>query len=121
MTKPKACVTRSAFDAQASALEGELKVRLDNIEPIGTPPSGTDVWDKGLPIDSKLVVTELRPVVKERLGAPFPLKFVRKGGYNSPDELIRHLMPQLRKWCPADAPTQNETSRNGTMSVPVAL
>jgi len=116
-TKP--CITRSVFVAQEAALRSELKDRLDAIEPIGTPAANTDVWDKVPPMASKLVVTELRPVVKERLGALFPLKFVRKGGYESPEEVLDHLMPQLRKWCPAKAAMHSEGSANGTQVSPV--
>lgn len=113
MTKKEPCVTRSAFDAQAAALRSELKARLEAVEPIGATPPGTDVWDKILTMGSKLVVTELRPVVKERLGAPFPLKFVKKGGYETPEDVVEHLMPQLRNWCPPDVVTHAEGSANG--------
>ena len=119
MTKKKPYMTRSAFDAQEAALRSELKARLDAVEPIGTPPAGTDVWDKVLPMGSKLVVIELRPGVKERLGALFPLKFVRKGGYESPEEVLEHLMPQLRKWCPAEVAMHAEGSANGAKRGPV--
>ena len=117
--KKKPCMTRSAFDAQAPALRSELKGRLEAVEQIGTPPAGTDVWDKVLPMGSKVVVIELRPVVKERLGALFPLKFVRKGGYESPEEVLEHLMPQLRNWCQAEVAIHAEGSANGATAGPV--
>lgn len=119
MTNKKPCIARSAFDAQEAELRSELKALLDAVEPIGEPPAGTDVWDKVLPMGSKLVVTELRPVVKKHLGALFPLKFVRKGGYESPEEVLEHLMPQLRKWCPAEVATHAEGSANGATAGPV--
>lgn len=120
MTMKKPWMTRSVFDTQASALRGELKARLDAVEPIGIPPpNGKDVWDQVLPVGSKLVVTELRPVVKQRLGAPFPLKFVQKGGYESADQVLDHLMPQLRQWCPADVAMHSEGSANGAVAASV--
>ena len=119
MKKNYPCITRSAFDAQESALRTKLKARLDAVEPIGTPPADTDVWDKVLPFDSKLVVTELRPVVKAHLGASFPVKFVQKGGYESPEKVLQHLMPQLRKWCPANVAVPIEASANRATAAPV--
>lgn len=119
MTRRIPCIKRSGFDARESTIRSELKARLDAVKPIGTPPAGTDVWDQVLPIGSKLVVTELRPVVREHLGALFPLKFVRNGGYESPEEVLEHLIPQLRKWCPADAAMHIEGSANGTVAAPV--
>ena len=112
VTRKKPSVTRSAFDAQQPRLRSDLKARLDAVEPIGAPPVGTDVWSQVVPIDSKLVVTELRPLIKERLGALFPLKFVRKGGYESSEEAIEDLMPQLRRWCPPDVALSIERSAN---------
>ena len=105
MTVAKPTKTRSAFGAEESALRSEIKRRLEAVEPIGVPDGDTDVWDRVAPIDSKLVVTELRPLVKERLGGLFPLRFVRKGGYDSVDEAVDHLLPQLRQWCPPEAPS----------------
>ena len=104
--RKKPSKTRSAFDAEEPGLRRALKARLDAIEPIGSAPDGADVWDRVVPIDSKLVVTELRPLVKDRLGALFPLNFVRKGGYQSVDEALEHLMPQLQTWCPASVPNR---------------
>lgn len=118
MAKKKPCLTRSEFDAQEKALRSKLRARLDDVEPIGTPAGESDVWDKVLPIDSKLVATELRPVVKELLGALFPLKFIKKGGYQSPDDVLNHLLPQLRKWCPAGVETDIEGTANGTGAGP---
>ena len=120
MTREKPSVTRSGFDAQEPRLRSELKGRLDAVEPIGDRPDGTDVWTGVVPIDSKLVVTELRPLVKERLGALFPLKFVRKGGYESSQEAIEDLIPQLRKWCPPDVAMGTERVPNRAVAAPVA-
>ena len=115
----KPCMTRSAFGAQEAALRSELKARLDAIEPIGTLPAGTDVWDKVVHMDSKLVITELRPLVKKRLGALFPLRFVRKGGYESPEQVLEDFMPQLRKWCTAEVVMHAEVSANGATAAPI--
>lgn len=118
MTRNKPCITRSTFDARESALRSELKARLDAVKPIGTAPAGSDVWDQVRQFDSKLVVTELRPAVKKHLGALFPLKFVQNGGYESPEKVLEHLMPQLRKWCPADVAMYTEGSAKGAMAAP---
>ena len=118
MTNRKPRMTRSAFDAQESALRNELKARLDTVEPIGRPPGDTDVWDRVLPLDSKVVVIKLRPVVKKRLGALFPVKFVQNGGYKSTEEVLDHLMPQLRNWCPRDVAIHIESSANVVAAAP---
>lgn len=101
-------------------LQQRLFAVLNCLEPIGLPSEGTDVWDRVLSMDSKLVVTELRPIVTEYLGTPFPLEFVRKGGYESPEEVIAHLMPQLHQWCTLDNSEQTDQSTNGaTVSIAV--
>ena len=109
--------TRSAFGAEESALRSDIKSKLESIKPIGAPDGDTDVWDRVAPIDSKLVVTEIRPLVRERLGAPFPLRFVRKGGYESVDEAVDHLLPQLRQWCPPDGPSESQWTTKATASM----
>ena len=109
----KPILTRSAFDALEPGLRMELRRKLESIKPIGESPTGTDVWDRIVPIDSKLVVTEIRPLVKKYLEASFPLKFVKKGGYKTPAEAIDHLMPQLRKWCPREVATKPKHKANG--------
>ena len=114
----KPSMTRSGFDARQSTLRSKLKTRLDKVEPIGMPSTDTDVWDKVRAIGSKLVVTELRPIVKEHLGASFPVKFVQKGGYKSPEDVLDHLMPQLRNWCSADVDKFAEGNASGVTATP---
>ena len=108
MTKKVPSLFRAGFNRIEPQLRSELIEALDDLEPIGTPPAGTDVWDGVVAIDSKLAVTELRPIVKEHLGELFPLKFVRKGGYASASEAIEHLIPQLREWCHDDSSSNVE-------------
>ncbi len=110
-------LTRSGFCELKSSLSRELLGVLNSIEQIGVPPKDTDVWDKVLPIDSKLVATKLRPIVKKYLGARFPLKFIRKGGYKSPEEVLEHLMPQLLDWCPEDRTEHAVEDINGATFV----
>ena len=107
--KKSPVISRFEFDQQAETLEREFRICLEAIKPIGISPSDTDVFDHLVPMDSKLVVSELRPIVKRHLGRIFPLKFVQKGGYESVNATIDHLMPQLREWCPA-GDTANGTS-----------
>ena len=115
-TAPK--MTLAEFHRIEAALRQELLNFLNDLEPIGSSPEDTDVWDGVKLIDSKLVVTELRPLVKEILDVLFPLKFVRKGGYDSSEEAVNHLLPQIRKWCTESVSNDTEHSTNGAAVAP---
>ena len=106
MAKKKCTLTKSEFDALQPALEKAITDRLSGIKPIGAPPAGTDVFDDVVEIDSKLVATEVQPVVTKVLGEEFPLKLIQKGGYETPGEAVQHLLSQLRSWCRPDESIQ---------------
>ena len=103
MPEKKPSISANEFHAIESDLRKSLQDRLeDEAAPIGGSDvklEGTDVWDGVVAINSKFVATELRPLVKKKLGDRFPLKFIKKGGYPSVKEALDHLMPQLRDWC----------------------
>jgi len=91
--------TKPEFDARRSEVEKALHERFEGVKPIGAPPTETDVFDGVVAIDSKLVATEARPVIEKVMGAPFPLKLIRKGGYGSKEDAVNHLVAGLREWC----------------------
>jgi acyl carrier protein len=49
-----------------------------------------------LPDIDSLEVVKFMLRIEETIDIEIPPKFIKRGGYDSCDEMIRHLMPQLR-------------------------
>lgn len=49
-----------------------------------------------LPDIDSLEIVKFTLRIEEIIDREVPPKFIQRGGYGSPDEMIRHLMPQLR-------------------------
>ncbi len=98
-------VTKAEFDALKPQLRLDLERwwedEREDLEADPPPPAlaSSPLWE-GLPeIDSKAVV-KASPVIRKYLGIELDPRLIRKGGYNSFDELIDDLFPKLRETCP---------------------
>lgn len=106
MTVSKPTFTSAQFDALVPTLKGQLSSALAKelsdcaLPELGSDPN-SDLWD--LPtVDSK-TVCKLSPVVKALVGRRLEPTWIRKGGYDSIDEAVQHLIDQLRKHCVASS------------------
>lgn len=55
-----------------------------------------------LPDIDSLEIVRFMLRVEEIIDIEIPPKFIQRGGYESCEEMIRHLMPQLRELCAKD-------------------
>jgi len=70
---------------------------------------GQSLWD-GMPaIDSK-AVTETSPIFQKFLGIPLNQKFIRWGGYTSPQDLVNDLLPRMLKDARRARSSRHETT-----------
>jgi hypothetical protein len=99
------------FDAVSADLRAQLKAFWDdetnpatfttlNVEALG------DLWRDGPELDSK-AVQNASPIVEELLGFKLTGKFLKRGGYESFDDLVTDLMPKLREECTAETPAMS--------------
>lgn len=107
MAKEHSTVTKSEFDAMIDQISKAMIDRLKAIKPLGAPPPDTDVFDRVVEVDSKLVATEVRPAVETLMGEAFPLRLIKKGGYETIEEAVSDLLEKIRGWC---APDQEMTT-----------
>jgi acyl carrier protein len=52
-----------------------------------------------LPDVDSLEIVKFMLRIEEIIDIEIPSRFIQRGGYRSSDEMIRHLMPQLRRLC----------------------
>ena len=52
-----------------------------------------------LPEIDSLEVVRFSVRIEEIIDREMPSRFIQKGGYSSPEEMIRHLLPQLQQLC----------------------
>ena len=52
-----------------------------------------------LPEIDSLEIVKFMLRIEEVINIEIPPKFIQRGGYNSSDEMIRHLLPQIRDLC----------------------
>jgi hypothetical protein len=50
-----------------------------------------------LPVIDSLAILESMIIIEQILDQKIPAKVIKQGGYESEDEMITHLLPQLRK------------------------
>jgi len=88
---------------QAAAIEAALRDALiSNVQDQATiygvelPESLIDVSKKSVSIDS-LIVVEILCAVESLVGSELPQKLVKEGGYESVDQAVENLMPQIEK------------------------
>lgn len=110
MAKAHANLTRSQFDALLPQIKKAIVDRLKALKPLGAPPPETDVFDRVVEVASKLVATEVRPAVETVMGQPFPLRLIKKGGYETVDDAVKDLLEKIRDWC---APNRAKTGAAG--------
>lgn len=65
-----------------------------------------DLWGNIPEIDSK-AAARTAPICEEQLGIEFDMSMIREGGYESIDDLIEDLIPQLRQRV-----NENQTQEN---------
>ena len=53
-----------------------------------------DLWESMPTIDSK-AVARTSPIFEEHLGRPLDIRLIRPGGYDSVENMIRHLVPAM--------------------------
>ena len=64
------------------------------IEGSGTDAAASDLWDSMPAVDSK-AVARTSPIFEEHLGRPLDVQYIRPDGYQSVDDMIRHLVPAM--------------------------
>lgn len=93
----------STFDTKAPELRKRMKdwynqetTSIDDLI-LGGAPSGAggSILSVRPPIDSKRVV-DVTVITEEILGIPLPPEIIRPGGYDSYQQMVDHLVPQLR-------------------------
>ena len=57
----------------------------------GDDVSGPDLWADMPTVDSK-TVARMAPLFTQHMGRPLDVRRIRRGGYNSIEDLIRHLI-----------------------------
>jgi len=95
-------ITQSDFDTSEKKLRAALRKWWDDeAQDFDAAVSKTNkVWQTMMPeIDSKAVV-KASPIIKRFLGTPLDPRLIKKGGYASFDDLVKDLLPKLRKLCP---------------------
>ena len=56
----------------------------------------SDLWDSMPELDSKAVARS-SPIFERYLGRPLDIRLIRPGGYQSIDDMIDHLVPDMMK------------------------
>ena len=64
------------------------------VEGSSAEAAGSDLWDSMPMIDSK-EVARTSSVFEEHLGRPLDVRLIRPGGYDSIENMIRHLVPAM--------------------------
>lgn len=77
------------FDEETAAIDGSV----ESAAPVGT---GGSIITVRPAIDSKRVV-DATIITVEVLGIELPPEIIKPGGYESFEEMIEHLVPQLKK------------------------
>jgi hypothetical protein len=102
-------ITKAEFDEIEQALREDLKRWWEDekadleADPMPADPEMDPLWE-GMPeIDSKSVV-KASPIIRQHVGADLDPKLIRKGGYDSFDDLANDLLPRVRATCPDAAP-----------------
>jgi hypothetical protein len=89
----KAFPERTICECVAAWWNGEIdKCKDDPFAPKGR----TDTLYEVLPVIDSLAVLESMIVIEQVLDQKVPAKFIKAGGYDSADEMLKHLLPQLR-------------------------
>lgn len=60
----------------------------------GSGAADSNLWDSMPTVDSKAVV-RTSSIFEEHLGRPLDVKLIRPGGYDSVENMIRHLVPAM--------------------------
>ena len=60
----------------------------------GSGAADANLWDSMPTVDSK-AVARTSPIFEEHLGRPLDVKLIRPGGYDSVENMIRHLVPAM--------------------------
>ena len=58
--------------------------------------NNSDLWDSMPELDSKAVARS-SPIFERYLGRPLDIRLIRPGGYQSIDDMIDHLVPDMMK------------------------
>lgn len=86
--------------------EGLIRERItawwgDEIDKRKNDPFAPKNWKSTLyevlPAIDSLAVLESMIIIEQVLDQKIPSRVIRPGGYNSSDEMLKHLLPQLRK------------------------
>ena len=64
------------------------------VEGSGAEATASDLWDSMPAVDSK-AVARTSPIFEEHLGRPLDVQCIRPGGYQSVEDMIRHLVPAM--------------------------
>ena len=64
------------------------------VEGSGAEAAASDLWDSMPAVDSK-AVARTSPIFEEHLGRPLDVQCIRPGGYQSVEDMIRHLVPAM--------------------------
>ena len=64
------------------------------VEDRGAEVTASDLWDSMPAVDSK-AVARTSPIFEEHLGRPLDVQCIRPGGYESVEDMIRHLVPAM--------------------------
>jgi hypothetical protein len=117
----KPTISADAFAAQWPALREALRKWVEqeclSFDEAVSDSAGASVFD-GLPvIDSKTVV-RASPIFKPIIGCELDVRWIRRGGYSSFDELADDLMAKIEKACVANADNEKE---DATLAQPAAV
>jgi hypothetical protein len=72
--------------------------------------SGSGLYGNMPQIDSK-VVSKASPIIEKHLGFKLPLDLIRRGGYESFNDLMADLAPKLRDLCKSKPVNDNTSSQ----------
>ena len=75
----------------------------------GDDAAGTDLWGAMPTVDSK-TVARMSPIFEKHLGRPLDVGLIRRGGYDSIDEVIEVLVPKMMDASPSSK-TRTENRR----------
>ena len=85
--------------------EQEIRSRItawwdEKVDERQNDPFATDKKNtlyQALPIIDSLEIVNFTLVIEGIIDQEIPAKFIRRGGYDSSEEMLKHLIPQLRK------------------------
>ena len=66
-------------------------------DPFAEKPKANTLYDV-LPAIDSLGILESFIIIEQILDVKVPAKFIKSGGYETCEEMLDHLMPQLRAW-----------------------